>query len=105
MKLGHLFIALSLKNTKEWADFCKGKRPDLGLKPQNIPTHPERVYADLGWKGYGDWLGTHNPSPHFRQFLSYEEAKTFVHQLNLKSRAEWNQYCSGKIPNKPRFAR
>ena len=91
---------LSLKNAKEWGNFCKGEMPDLGLKPQNIPTHPERAYADLGWQGYGDWLGTNNPSPHFRQFLSYEEAKIFVHQLNLKSRAEWNQYCSGEILGK-----
>lgn len=93
--------SLSLNNYKEWAAFCKGKHQDLGLKPQNIPTHPERAYAKLGWKGYGDWLGTHNPSPHSRQFLSYEEAKAFVHQLNLKSRAEWNQYCSKKHLEKP----
>ena len=92
---------LSLKNAKEWGNFCKGEMPDLGIKPQNIPTHPERAYAKLGWKGYGDWLGTHNPSPHSRQFLSYEEAKAFVHQLNLKSRAEWNQYCSKKYLEKP----
>ncbi|NGX31109.1 MAG: hypothetical protein K940chlam8_00469 [Chlamydiae bacterium] len=49
---------LSLKNYKEWMDFCKGRRLDLGNKPQNIPTHPERVYANLGWKGCGNWLGT-----------------------------------------------
>ncbi len=93
--------SLSLKNYKEWAAFCKGQRPDLGLKPQNIPTHPERFYTNLGWKGYGDWLGTQTPSPHSRNFLTYEEAKKIVQQLNLKSRTEWNQYCSGKIPNKP----
>lgn len=92
---------LSLKSYKEWAAFCKGQRHDLGLKPQNIPTHPERFYANLGWKGYGDWLGTQTPSPRSRNFLSYEEAKNFVYKLNLRSRTEWNQYCSGKIPNKP----
>ncbi len=93
--------SLSLKNYKEWAAFCKGECRDLGLKPQNIPTHPERFYANLGWKGYGDWLGTQTPSPRSRNFLSYEEAKTFVHKLNLRSRAEWNQYCAGEILQKP----
>ncbi|CDZ79871.1 hypothetical protein BN1013_00371 [Candidatus Rubidus massiliensis] len=93
--------SLSLKNYKEWAAFCKGEHQGLGIKPQNVPTHPERFYADLGWKGYGDWLGTQTPSSHSRNFLSYEEAKKFVQQLGLKNRTEWNQYCSGKIPNKP----
>ncbi len=92
---------LALKNTKEWGLFCKGKLSHLGTKPQNIPTHPERAYARIGWRGYGDWLGTNNPSPHSRQFLSYEKAKKFVHSLNLKSRKEWHRYCSGELSNKP----
>lgn len=92
---------LSLKNCKEWTAFCKGKYPNLGQKPQNIPTHPERFYVKLGWKGYGDWLGTNTPSPLSRIFLPYEEAKSFVLQLKLTNRTEWNQYCSGKILGKP----
>ncbi len=56
----------------------------------------------LIWAGKDDdWLGTKTPSAHSRNFLSYEEAKNFVHKLNLRSRTEWNQYCSGKILNKP----
>jgi superfamily II DNA or RNA helicase len=94
---------LALKNVKEWGLFCKGKLLHLGSKPQNIPTHPERAYAQSGWQGYGDWLGTNNPSPLSRQFLSYEEAKKFVYPLNLKSRNEWHRYCSGKLPNKPKL--
>ncbi|MDB2613620.1 DEAD/DEAH box helicase family protein [Chlamydiales bacterium] len=93
--------SLSLKNHKEWSDYCKGKREDLGEKPQNIPTHPDRAYKDLGWCGYGDWLGTDTPAPGSREFLPYEEAKAFVHKLGLNSRSEWNQYCSGKFPDKP----
>ena len=25
---------------------------------KDIPTNPQRTYADKGWKGMGDWLGT-----------------------------------------------
>lgn len=92
---------LSLKNVKEWELFCKGKITRLGLKPQNIPTHPDRAYVAQGWKGFGDWLGTNTPSPRSRVFLSYEEAKTFVHSLKLKNRAEWNLYCAGEFLEKP----
>ncbi len=45
-------------------------------------------------------MGTYNSDPKAHHFLSYEKAKEFVHKLKLKSRAEWNQYCSGNIPDK-----
>jgi len=35
-----------------------------------------------------------------RKFLSYQEAKEFVHKLNIKSKNQWFQYCkSGNKPN------
>ena len=34
------------------------------------------------------------------RFLSYKDAKTFVHSLNIKSQIEWRKYCkSGNKPN------
>jgi Integrase repeat unit len=36
-----------------WEDYrSSGKRPPY------IPAHPERIYAEAGWAGMGDWLGT-----------------------------------------------
>ena len=32
--------------------------------------------------------------------MSYEEARTFVHKLNLKNSTEWSEYCLGKFPDK-----
>jgi len=34
-----------------------------------------------------------------KQFRSFEDARTFVHSLGIKTRNEWNEYCkSGKKP-------
>ena len=43
---------LKLKNQIEWQKFAKSN-----LKPNDIPSNPQKVYKDKGWKGLGDWLG------------------------------------------------
>ena len=44
---------LKLKSVKEWQTYCKS-----GNRPSDIPSNPRSVYADTGWVGYSDWLGT-----------------------------------------------
>src|SRR6516164_6896680 len=46
---------LGLKNNKEWREYRSSDR-----KPADIPAAPDEIYADAGWAGYGDWLGTGN---------------------------------------------
>ena len=31
-----------------------------GMRPPNVPSHPDRTYNDAGWQGWGHWLGTGN---------------------------------------------
>jgi len=44
---------LGLKNTKEWASYCKS-----GKRPADVPSAPGTIYANAGWTGMNDWLGT-----------------------------------------------
>jgi hypothetical protein len=82
---------LKLKSQSEWIDYCKS-----GKKPGDIPSNPQKTYANDGWAGYGDWLGTGRFSGTYRPF---REARAFVRRLGLKSRADWSDYCkSGKKP-------
>jgi hypothetical protein len=82
---------LGLKSRTEWKEYCKS-----GKKPSDIPNAPDLLYRETGWAGMGDWLGTNNRRGGWRPF---KEARTFVRGLNLKSAAEWFDYCkSGKKP-------
>jgi len=87
---------LNFKSYVEWLEWCKS-----GMKPHNIPATPEIVYKDKGWKGYSDFLGYEK-----LEFLSYEEAREFVHNLKLNSLRKWKEWSKSgerphKIPAKP----
>jgi hypothetical protein len=86
--------SLHLKSRAEWDDYSKS-----GNKPEDIPANPVQVYANDGWAGVGDWLGTGTIAPFSRQYRSFEKARSFVRNLHLKSESEWRGYCkSGKKP-------
>jgi hypothetical protein len=77
---------LNLKSVVEWQGYCKS-----GQKPADISTKPDHVYGNDGWVGYGDWLGTGRVSPGGHR--SFDEARAFVRDLNLKSKTECESYC------------
>jgi Phage-integrase repeat unit len=86
---------LKLKNQKKWHLYCKS-----GKKPGDIPQKPERTYRNQGWISYGDWLGSFTVAAQLRNYKSFENARAFVHMLNMKSRGEWINYCkSDKKPD------
>lgn len=45
--------ALGLTNTSDWLGFASSDQ-----RPQDIPGSPNIAYADTGWGGMRDWLGT-----------------------------------------------
>jgi hypothetical protein len=79
---------LGLMNSDEWREYCKS-----GNKPDDIPSNPAKKYANDGWNGMGDWLGTGSIAARLREYRPFEEAKAFVHTLNLKNSDEWDKYC------------
>jgi len=92
--------SLKLKNSAEWARFCKGEFPEKGTKPKDIPAAPWEVYKDKGWTTLDDWLGTGNIAPWNIQFREFAAAREFARSLNLNSRSEWDSYCHGELPEK-----
>ena len=85
---------LSVKTVKDWVILVKKNKI-----PENIPSYPEKVYKNKGWKGYPDWLGNNQiwvGSYDYKDFIS---ARKFARKLNLKSGPEWRKYCkSGEKP-------
>ena len=96
-----------------WRNYCKGLLEDkLGLKPDDIPKQPFKVYNE--WTNWPDWLGS-GGKPKEIDFLIYEEARAFALklELNLKdivrtanqrkntARHKWDDYCLGLYPDLP----
>ena len=73
-----------------------------GNCPKNIPSAPDRTYKKQDtWISWGDFLGTGNIKFGDIQYLAFEDARKFVHKLNLKSGKYWAEYCkSGNKPDK-----
>ena len=74
--------------------------PEKGVLPVDIPAYPNRTYDKSGWSGMGDWLGTGRIADQYKEYRSFQEARAFVHSLNLKSAPEWRRFCQGGIPEK-----
>lgn len=93
---------LGLKGANDWYAYCQG-RLGTEIKPDDIPTKPERAYLNSGWVGLGDWLGTGTIAPFRRKYRDFNEARNFARSLNLKSSADWFAYCAGKIEGLPKL--
>ncbi len=93
---------LELDGQQAWKLYAKGELNGYEKKPKSIPTTPDKVYINDGWDGIADWLGYEGKiKPKKGDVLednwwSYQEAKNFVQNLNLKSSSQWNNYCNGK---------
>ena len=84
--------SLNLKSRTEWKQFTKSKN-----YPKDIPTNPSRAYADEGWKGMGDWLGTNKIATHLRKYRSFEEAREYARSLKFKSQNDWFHFCKSEL--------
>jgi superfamily II DNA or RNA helicase len=86
---------LKLNSAREWRDYCAS-----GKKPADIPAYPDEAYRDSGWTKWGDFLGNDSVAPYLIEYQTFEEARTFVRSLGLKTQKEWKQYCSsGQKPD------
>src|SRR5262249_2206895 len=69
---------LGLGSADAWRAYSRS-----GRKPDDIPVAPNTVYADAGWHSWVDWLGSNGRR--VGNWRPFEEARTFVRSLGLKS--------------------
>ncbi len=72
-----------LRNQQSWYSLCKEN-----LIPNNIPKTPNKYYKE--WISWNEWLGHSITS--YKKFLTYEEAKKHIKELNLSSLCEYYDY-------------
>ena len=58
--------AQNLSGTEEWERYSKSKH-----RPADIPSNPNKIYADHGWVSMGDWIGTGNVHPSRQTWLRH----------------------------------
>ncbi|MGE0198212.1 MAG: DEAD/DEAH box helicase family protein [Simkaniaceae bacterium] len=80
--------SLNLKSMTDWK-----KLVQKNALPSKIPSYPDQVYKNKGWKGAGDFLGTGAIASQNREFLRFEEAKKVIQELELKSMSEWRKWA------------
>jgi superfamily II DNA or RNA helicase len=78
-------------STGKWKRYVKGELVDTKKIPAYIPKDPPRVYGDA-WVSWADWLRGST-------YLTFKEARSYVHRLNFKSKIEWDNYVRGKRDN------
>ena len=86
--------SLKLKNREEWRKYSKS-----GKKPEDIPTNPDKIYKKE-WISSGDWIGTDFISLRKRSYRNFQEARDYVHSLNLKDIDDWRKFA--KSSQKPK---
>ena len=85
---------LGLKSQKDWQAWSKS-----GKRPHDIPSAPNVTYASSGWTSYGDFLG-YADGKVAGSYHSFEDARTYVRTLGLKSVKEWQAWRkSGARPH------
>ena len=78
----------------EWKNF-----KILNKNRFDIPTKPNKVYKNTGWKSWGEFLGTNRQRSGTIKYMDYGKAKKIIARLNLKSSKEWRKYCkTDKLP-------
>ena len=80
-----------------WRDFARS-----GKRPKDIPASPDIAYANEGWAGFEDWMGTQR-----QRYLPFKVAREFARSLHLGTQREWQRYCKSRvlasnIPKDPR---
>ncbi|WP_100181938.1 integrase repeat-containing protein [Candidatus Nitrosotenuis aquarius] len=84
--------SLNLNTEAEWRKYYNS-----GKKPANIPVSPNTVYR-RNWQGWKHWLGVTKKGGKGK-FLSFEDARKYVHTLKLSGSLSWHSFCdSGKRP-------
>lgn len=92
--------SLKLNSSQEYKKWWKQNQPT------DISSCPNKTYKNKGWSSWGEWLGTGTIAPQYKEFLSFKDAKRFIHSLKLKTQKEWNKYYISekkpiKIPSAP----
>jgi hypothetical protein len=92
---------LGLRGHLEWKDWWRSGRPGVPPSALDLPCNADQIYANRGWKGWGDFLGTGNVWPKHRVWREFDASRRFARGLGLRTVKEWRRYATGGLPDLP----
>jgi len=78
-----------IKSSRDYYKFLKSKDSLL-----NLPGVPYRVYENLGWTNWKDFLGYYERKSAKREYVSFEMAKRFCAKNKFGSSREYKEYLA-----------
>ena len=87
--------SLGFKNREDWELWRRSKD-----RLEDIPALPSKTYANDGWLGWGDFLGTDNVAPRNLKFRPFENARSYVRSLGFKTKTDWIKWSQSA--NRPK---
>jgi hypothetical protein len=88
-------VAAQALGIKGLSDYTKRYRED-----RRLPSRPARIYADVGWMGWYDFVGHEGPD----RYPTYSEAQAAAQALGIKSRSDYTKRYreDPRLPSSPR---
>ena len=90
-QLKKIVTKLNFKNRKEYFIYIKKNKKQL-----LYPATPDRVYKDIGWNGWSDFLGN---IPKIRDYKNIKLARQYAKKNKINSSYQWFKHVS-KMKNK-----
>ena len=73
-------LTLNISSPNKWKEYCKS-----GKRPKNIPSSPNVVYKNKGWKGWRAFLSL-KPKV---EFVNFNDARLYARSLKLNGQEKW----------------
>ena len=71
-----------------------------GEVPFDMPSNPNQIYKDKGWRSWGHFLGTGRVASYQQQFRSFKKAQKYVQQLGITSNNQYHELSKkGELPS------
>lgn len=92
---------MGIKSDSDFKSFVKCK-----LIINEIPNRPNRYYKNRGWISWGDFLGTGRVANQLKQFLTLDQLKIELRNMNITRFSDYKKYIKSEfrdssIPTNP----
>ncbi|MDE0151625.1 MAG: hypothetical protein OXK80_03895 [Bdellovibrionales bacterium] len=68
--------------------------------PDDMPALPDQIYANKGWKGWGNFLGTNRVANRNKQFRTFRRAHNYIRRHNIQSITQYQEMKkNGELPD------